>query len=285
MQLLRQGANTRNFKPPLYDGRTDVELFIGQFNDVQAANGWNAAAALLHLRSCLVEDAVDCGSGATVEAIQANLRARFGLTPKQARDKLNVLERDANQSLHSLSVEAERLVVTAYPDMPAAQREPLAVEHFSRAVGDAELSQHLLVADTATMARAVQSAEDYLQAGVRSGKSTKAPKRLHLAAAALEPDTTQAATSKLDQVLERLDKLTAVLAEQARRGDSSGRSRGTSNHSRGGANQPQQPGNSQQSQKKIECYGCGGDHILRLCPNKSVNATVPVSGNEQRPRQ
>ena len=48
-----QAAPAANFKTPQCDGQGDIEYFIQQFTDVSDANGWGAAAELLHLREAL----------------------------------------------------------------------------------------------------------------------------------------------------------------------------------------------------------------------------------------
>jgi hypothetical protein len=272
LQLL-QGA-ARQYKPPQFDGQTDVELFIQQFNDVQAANNWNAAAALLHLRTCLTGDAVNCGGGATTAVIFANLRARFGLSEKQARERLSLLEKAPGQTLQALSVEAERLTAVAYPQLADAVRTTLAVDAFTRALDDIGVKRHLLVAGAATMADTVRCAEEYLQVAGRLNKQHKQPaKQLHLAAANTEIE----AADKIDKVIQRLDRLMTLMEQQA-----SGQTRHPQN---GGKNT--KAGSAQQSKQPRTCYGCGSpSHLIRNCPANAVNGSAPdLSGNADCPRQ
>ena len=79
-----QRPATPCFKPPHYDGTGDVETFIQQFRDVIGANQWPDDAALLHLRQALERDAKYCGRPTELEEVFDNLRARFGLTPREA---------------------------------------------------------------------------------------------------------------------------------------------------------------------------------------------------------
>ena len=73
------------FKAPQFDGEGDVEYYIQQFTDVATANQWTEPAQLLYVRESLKEGARDCGKAPTVAGVFANLRARYGLTPREAR--------------------------------------------------------------------------------------------------------------------------------------------------------------------------------------------------------
>ena len=84
-----QEPATPHFKAPRYDGTGDVETFIQQFRDVVGANRWPDGAALLHLRQALEGDAKDCSRPTELEGVFNNLRARFGLTPREARTRLS----------------------------------------------------------------------------------------------------------------------------------------------------------------------------------------------------
>ena len=44
-------------------------------------------AALLHLKDSLKESAEDCGRAANMQAVYATIRARFGLSPGEARSR------------------------------------------------------------------------------------------------------------------------------------------------------------------------------------------------------
>ena len=75
----------KDFEPPQYTGKGDVELFIRHFMDVAGTNKWSRQATLLHLRAALKEEATDCGRAEYVDGIVGALRARYGLTPREAR--------------------------------------------------------------------------------------------------------------------------------------------------------------------------------------------------------
>ena len=83
------------FKVPQYTGQGDIEYFISRFKEIAEANGWRPVATLLHLGDSLRDSAEDCGSAATVQAVYAALRARFGLTPREVRSRLSVLKKES----------------------------------------------------------------------------------------------------------------------------------------------------------------------------------------------
>ncbi len=83
----------RDFKAPVYRGEGDVELFLTQFAAVQHANVWTDAQAVLHIRAKLEGRAVGCGKGTTIVQIFNDLRARFGLNRRQAKDRLTSMRR------------------------------------------------------------------------------------------------------------------------------------------------------------------------------------------------
>ena len=86
-------APAPQFKAPQYNGQGDVEYFISRFEDISVANGWRDAAALLHLREALKENAKGCGRAPFVLAVYAAPRARFRLSPREARSRLSNAER------------------------------------------------------------------------------------------------------------------------------------------------------------------------------------------------
>ena len=85
--------------PPQFKAPQHIEYFISRFEEVAETNGWRPTATLLHLRDSLRDSAEDCGRAATVQAVYAALRARFGLTPREARSRRSILKKDYRTSL------------------------------------------------------------------------------------------------------------------------------------------------------------------------------------------
>ena len=158
-----QGEQRVMFEAPRYDGKGDVELFVRQFTDVAAANEWPRAAALLHLRRALRDGATNCGRADTVEGIFNALRARFGLTPREARARIVVLQRDFQTTLQEHGDEVERLVEVAYAEIPCDLRRSMAVDIFASTIGNGYLQRHLLAVATPTLEEAIKAGNEYLQ--------------------------------------------------------------------------------------------------------------------------
>jgi len=170
MLLLTQALNNlgprqERIKLPKYKGDTDVELFLQQFHDICEENDWGAGTSLLQLRGALEGPAVECGRGDTVAEIERHLRASFGMTMRQARDKLANMRRAPGQSVHNLGVDNENLVRIGYPNMAPADRTDIAVETIKRALDHKGLARHLLSLRVGTVAEVVTAAEEYFQVG------------------------------------------------------------------------------------------------------------------------
>ena len=90
----RQEPGRDRFKASQYNGKTDVDLFLLQFEEVGRANEWGEGTATLHMRDALPEGAKECGRPQTLARIMAVLRARYGMTAREARAALARLKRD-----------------------------------------------------------------------------------------------------------------------------------------------------------------------------------------------
>ena len=151
------------FKPPKFTGIGNVEVFIQQFNDVAEANQWIPAAALLHLRGALEDEARDCGAAADIAGVLAALRARFGLTPREARAKLSRLRREFKTPLQEYSARVGSLIQVAYPDLDPEVRLEMGLEHFINSLSHPTLQQHLLAVRPNSLEGAVNAGNEFLQ--------------------------------------------------------------------------------------------------------------------------
>ena len=113
------------FRPPVFDGTGDVNFFIRQFEDVTTANEWEEGAARIHLRAALTDTATACGQAETLEGIFNALRARFGMTSREAKASLITLRRDSKTSLQEHAEQVEKLVNIAYADFPRQHRDDI----------------------------------------------------------------------------------------------------------------------------------------------------------------
>ena len=113
------------------------------------ANQWTELAQLLYLREFLREGARDCGKVPDVAGVFNNLRARSGLTPREAQARLAGLRKESRTSLQEYAMEVKRLVGVAYHGMEQEQRREMTVETFASTLNNPPLQRHLL-ADTYT---------------------------------------------------------------------------------------------------------------------------------------
>jgi hypothetical protein len=162
-KLTQAGRSKDKFKPPKYNGDSDVELFIDRFLDISDANDWRPRETIIHLKSCLEGAATDCSGGCDLEEIIGSLRSRFGLTAKQARVKLSQLQKNSKQSYHELGSEVNRLVNIAYPEQTRAFITETSLEVFSRALCHKSLQQHLLARPHDTLTEAIKICEEFMQ--------------------------------------------------------------------------------------------------------------------------
>ena len=263
-QLLNQRPAPREiFKAPDYDGSTDVEYFIQQFSEVSIANEWTDGAALLHLRARLKEDARDCGQGHNLDAVFTALRARFGMSAREARTKLANLRRKPQTSLHSHAIEVERLVQLAYADVPAQHRHELAIETFCSTLGHTQLQRHLLAIQTPDLQAAVRAGSEFLQiqpTGTSSG--------IRMVESDEQKAAVQAATTDpIQQLLKAMTELTREVAllkdKQIQKEEKKSR------------------------EKHNRCFKCNQEgHWKRQCPQTERKETSSgSSGNEKGPQQ
>ena len=150
-------------KAPTFDGEGDVEQFITQFTDVARVSGWPAEIMLLQLRESLKEKAKGCAMGADVDTVIASLRARFGMTPREARTRLQGLKREARTTLDEHAGQVERLIQVAYAELPAAYRATMAFDAFCTSLNNLGLQKYLSARQVATIEGAIEARSEYFQ--------------------------------------------------------------------------------------------------------------------------
>ena len=249
-ESLQTGKKTE-FKPPVYEGQTDIELFITQFQDVAEANDWSAIEALLHLRNCLRGDAVECGREVSVADTFQSLRARFGITPKQAREQLQTLQKRNKQSFHELGSEINRLVQVAYPEQTMAFKTQNMLETYSRAVGLKSLRQHLLARPHDSLAEAIAISNEFM--------SLEGPRPTLNQTVTEEDNSTAQALREVTILLHKMMHSQSQLTEELMR---------NSYRPNPPLEQPSTPSYTRRTTptKPGPCFQCGGDHWKRNCP-------------------
>ena len=257
---LSSPAPRSEIRPPTFNGEGDLTLFLKQFEDVADANGWTRVQRTLHLRSQLAGDAQGCGHGDNYQEIVDDLHARFGVSRRQARDRLAALKMRAGQSIHSQAAEVSRMVKVAFPTLADADQRAMALEYFTRAWESKSIQRHLLAVAPITMKEAVQAMEEYLAVSgpdqnprampVEQTELPAQPSVLEASLKAMAEAVTQQ-TLLLKQVLDKVEQKAAK----------------------------QQKG----------CFKCGGPHMQRDCPQNgkqpSTTAKATAAENGEGPAQ
>ena len=235
------------FKAPAYSGEGDVELFIKQFNDVAAANDWSEGQETLHLRTQLQGSAQNCGRGESKAEIVEDLRARFGLSCRQAKDRLSTLKRGARQTLHELCTEIDRLVELGFPTLSKMDQDGLIVDYFLRAVDNRALQRHMLAIKPRTSREAVRAAEEFFSV---CGQEKASARAMPVDIDSGEVDNAsgrqfQESMAGFAGMMQKQMALLTKLLESLEDG---------------------RPSRQAVSSGQVSCFECGGPHYKRNCP-------------------
>lgn len=251
-----QPAGRADIKAPSYDGSTDVELFLSQFHDVAEQSRWPEDVRLLQLRGSLKDLAYETGRGETVHEIYRALRARFGLSPKEARKQLGALRRDARTTLQEHAATVFRLANVAYGGLPEDARQELKLESFLASINHVGLQRHLMAIDGDTIEAAVRAGNEYLQAATTTGPGRSSLQQ-NLRRCETEDDTMESTTtevkaiSTVETIMDTLQKLQRRLEAIENK---------MKNKDTGIGREPTTPGNG-------VCWGClQPGHLRRNCP-------------------
>ena len=170
MQALAARLNNQHIevvKIPLYDGTTDVEDFIALFNHLSDLYGWADDLRLAKLKTSLTGKAALCGTPGTRDAIFMAFRARFGITPAEAKRGLLSMKSGYTDRLRELADKIQKLTDLAYPGLAEDMRHVLALDQFKRCVST-DLSLFMVSRPPNTLDHAVQICNEYCAAGVSS---------------------------------------------------------------------------------------------------------------------
>lgn len=252
----------RSFKPPEFDGRGDVEFFIRQFQEVSEANEWNDRAELLSLRASLKDAAQDCGKAVDVRGVFGALRARYGTSPREARNKLLGLKKEYKTGLQEHAAEVEGLIELAFADLPGQTRNEMALETFCSTLGNAYMQRHLLAIRPASLEEAVRAGNEFLQirpspnTGVRGITEEEADAEPETQTRQIKADPMEALLAAIANLTKEVQQL-KLSSPIERKGDA--------------------------PRKVVKCWGCGGEgHLRNKCPSQPW---TEQSGNAKRPQQ
>lgn len=266
------------FKTPQFNGTGDIDQYISQFQEVSAANRWTESEARLHLKLSLSDTATSCGEGKTTKEIFQNLQARFGLSIRQAKEKLRSIKGN-NHELPKLGSEISALIKLAYPNLDQQDQTDMALDTFSRALDSVSLQRHFLATKPDTLRQAVQSAEEFFQLE----KSSRQAKLNNIT----ETNIDNTRIQELAQQQETLQKLILQQQEQQQQIlqqlQEMQRTRFITPQFQPF---PQQdfPPRAPAHRPPLACYECQGPHLRRNCP-KLHNKTNKPTGNLQGPAQ
>ena len=247
------------FRAPSFDGTGNVDLFINQFEDVAQANRWDGVSARIHLRAALTDAAVACGQAEDVEHIFTALRARFGMTGREAKAKLAVLRKGQQTSLQEHAAQVDRLVDTAYAELPRQHQREMKLDIFQTSLGNAYLQRHSLAVQPRTLEDAVRAGNEFLQIQPFQNKSSILQ---------IEEDIGDY-TRKIEDPMQALLKAVARLTEEI--------------HTLKTAPHPELRQSTQAPSTRLRCFGCNqGGHLRRDCTANPWPARQ--AGNEAGPQ-
>lgn len=288
----------KDLKAPSYEGSTDVELFLKQFNDIAIANDWTETETILHLRNNLNGKASECSRGETKQEIYDALRCQFGISKSQARERLEGIKKKSGQTYLELANTITRYVNLGYPNMPITDRQDLALDKFSKSTNDLDLRRHLKVLAPENISEAVKAAQEFTDLGTKSMVTSLTEQKdpiletLKAVQAAIQQNT------ELCQQVQTIAQQAQLQAAQAQAQATQAQTQIT--HM---GTQPlsmttprfHHTQNKARPRRPIECYTCKGPHRQKDCPThlemtKQQNIVTPSSsqstaGNFQGPTQ
>ena len=260
-------------KPPSFDGKSQWEPYIAQFEIVAGMNQWNDEQKGNYLATSLKGSALSLLGNLPSDTRQdykelvAALESRFGSAHQQElhRSKFKSRLRRRDESLQELAEDLERLARLAYPLVPEEMKDLLAKEQFIDAILDGD-----------TRLRLKQSRPQSLRAALTLAMELEsyrlASRQREFQARGVNCDTVEGtSTEKPDRDECRRDDVLAqvkgLLAEVV---------------SSQGRVQP----NQRDWDTRPQCWGCGKrGHIKRNCWNHGGNWSrgVQMQGNSQTP--
>ena len=146
-------------KPQHFDGSTDFDEFLSQFEITSEINGWQYREKSLYLASCLTGDArsllsdLDCDGQSDYNTLIEKLANRFGSVNRSEiyRTQLKSQTRNRGETIPELAQAIKKLVRQAYPGVHKDVIETLAIDHFIDALTDSEIRLRVREFDSKTL--------------------------------------------------------------------------------------------------------------------------------------
>ncbi|MCG8031204.1 MAG: hypothetical protein JAZ03_03345 [Candidatus Thiodiazotropha taylori] len=138
-------------KPQLYDGSTDLDEYLTQFNIIAEINGWNNDAKALYLASSLSGSArsllseIDSDNRRSFSKLLSALQCRFGTVNRAEvyRAQLKNRVRQRSETIPELAQNIRKLTRQAYPGANSDLIDTLALDHFIDSLLDSEMRLRL----------------------------------------------------------------------------------------------------------------------------------------------
>ena len=249
-------ATSEKLQLPLkYDGTSNLESYLVQFETIADEQGWNAARKGMILLGRLKGRALDVATQGTSNKYGEMLeRLKTHFTPESEdmyAQQLQAVRKEASHTWEDLAFQVRDLARKAYKSANDSVKERLAVEAFIGAVEDDELRQKLRDSN-------IKKLEEVLQR-VRKLEADQVIERQR----AKEKKTVRTIQKDEDDRMTRLEEEVRTL--QASR---SGGGRGVPTSTQNGESRGPQVGNRGRGRGKPRlCFFCDSpDHMQRNCP-------------------
>jgi hypothetical protein len=278
--LLHQPQGRKeSFKIPEFNGETDINYFLRQFKDITIASEWNSAASLLHLREALKGKAQECGNADTVEDVFEALQAKFGISAREARNKITLLRRDTRTTLQEHATTVSKLMNTAYNDLPQDHRQRLVLDTFQNTINHAYLQRHLLAVNPGTLEDAIRAGNDFLQIKSNNFPATQV-RSVEEEEITPIPEVQAVQTNPLDALVKMVQQLTVEISS-IKESQKNFQTKRDINKWENNKRNPEQPNN-----KPNVCWGCGQPgHTKKECKTNPWSSSRPMPGNGYGPQQ
>lgn len=110
-----------------------------------------------------MEDTRECSRPGDIDGVLTTLRARFGLSPREARAQLAGMQREHRTPLQAHGTEVTRLVNMGHAELRYRQQIEMSLKVLSTTLGHSALQRHLLAVRALNMWEAVRGGYEYIQ--------------------------------------------------------------------------------------------------------------------------